>query len=859
VAFTEATGEAFGQAGRYFGPLGVVDYAQNGQNHLLVREGTNGFRLLVNSNGVFRPRGNLWPGAAGSRYSRCLVGDLNNDGVPDALMLGDQGVKLFKFTTNGTITDATAFAGLKNFSAKDGALADLDFRGSLDLVAVNPGGQGVRVMRNLGNMYFSDCTVTSGVPAALTGVRQVLVEDWTDDDLQDVVIAREDQPPLLLAKQRGGPFAVTNAQPGWPKGSVMAAGDLNNDLRTDLVVAGPSKVEISLSGDPRVISLPLGGVQPSLLRLVDYDNDGWLDIVVAGHGLKVWRNLGPGGFQEVTAALHLEGLAQETIEDLAAADLDNDGDTDLVLATPSGLRYWRNDGGNANLQLKVILAGRRSNASGLGIRLELAAGNLRLARRVQSLPVEVGVGRHAQLDSVNARWFTTSPSYVDVKVDPRVPLLLEELAVQEGSCPYLYAWDGRQFRFVTDILGASPLGLPVAPGRYVEADPVEIAWIGDETRFRPREGHYLLQITEELREVLYLDHARLLVADHPAGTEVHSTSKMRPGKPYPQAELITLHRQRPLLKAVRPDGDDVTAQLRDMDGRVVSPPQLRAPQLRGLAEPHEYLLDFGPLHEGDRLVLALTGWLRLGGGMANIAASQYPGLPFPFPTLEAETADGRWQAVEVVVGTPSGKTKTILVDLSGKLPAGTRRLKLSLAYDIYWDRAALFEPASPGDTQVIELAPDQADLHWRGFSRLAALPKDQPLIPLYDQSAPVTVFDVLPSGWCTRYGPVLDLVSAADNALALVNGGDELTLGFPARSLPAPSPAHRRDFFLLASGWDKDSDFHVKCGTTVEPLPWLGLNDQRYGSEVRPAFTNDAWINRYNTRWVGPRFLVRRK
>src|SRR6185295_2879744 len=120
-----------------------------------------------------------------------------------------------------------------------------------------------------------------------------------------------------------------------------------------------------------------------------------------------------------------------------------------------------------------------------------------------------------------------------------------------------------------------------------------------------------------------------------------------------------------------------------------SPPRLRVPQLRGLAEPHGWILDFGPLDVGRPLVLVLNGWLRFGGGMANIAASQDPSLPFPFPQLEMEVAPGRWKPVAVVVGAPAGKTKTILVDLEGKLEAGTRRLRLTEAFEIHWDRIAL--------------------------------------------------------------------------------------------------------------------------------------------------------------------------
>src|SRR5215467_537021 len=87
---------------------------------------------------------------------------------------------------------------------------------------------------------------------------------------------------------------------------------------------------------------------------------------------------------------------------------------------------------------------------------------------------------------------------------------MTELTVPAGSCPYLYAWDGKGFRFVTDILGAAPLGLPLAQGRYIEADPEEFLALGNDADFPPKNGAYEVRVTEELREVLYLDQAKLL-------------------------------------------------------------------------------------------------------------------------------------------------------------------------------------------------------------------------------------------------------------------------------------------------------------------------------------------------------------
>jgi hypothetical protein len=86
-------------------------------------------------------------------------------------------------------------------------------------------------------MYFKDITQTSGVPTSLPATRQLVVDDWNNDDLMDVFIAREGQPPLLLLKERGGPLVSSNSPSEWPAGTRIAVGDLNNDLRNDLVIA----------------------------------------------------------------------------------------------------------------------------------------------------------------------------------------------------------------------------------------------------------------------------------------------------------------------------------------------------------------------------------------------------------------------------------------------------------------------------------------------------------------------------------------------------------------------------------------------------------------------------------------------
>ena len=100
-------------------------------------------------------------------------------------------------------------------------------------------------------------------------------------------------------------------------------------------------------------------------------------------------------------------------------------------------------------------------------------------------------------------------------------------------------------------------------------------------------------------------------------------------------------------------------------------------------------------------------------------------------------------------------------------------------------------------------------------------------------------------GWCTRYGNVLELVTDRDSKLAILNGGDALTLSFPADGLGLLDAGLTRDFFFYSVGWEKDADYNVVDGDTVGPLP---DNDAPLSS------SDDDWRLEYNTRWV-PREL----
>jgi hypothetical protein len=205
------TDEVFGDAAHKFsGPIGLTDVNRTGWNSLFMVEQGAGFRLLLNSNGVFRPHGLTYPSNSDAAYSKILVGDLQNDRLDDIVVLGGDGSRLFRMGTNGLATDVTSSSGLSTLGAINGLLIDLDFTGKLDLVAVAGNSNEVQVLRQSGRtvgiglqtMSFTNITGMSGVPATLRNVQAVVMEDWNRDNVMDVIASRSSHPTTLLARNQ---------------------------------------------------------------------------------------------------------------------------------------------------------------------------------------------------------------------------------------------------------------------------------------------------------------------------------------------------------------------------------------------------------------------------------------------------------------------------------------------------------------------------------------------------------------------------------------------------------------------------------------------------------------------------------
>ncbi len=205
------------------------------------------------------------------------------------------------------------------------------------------------------------------------------------------------------------------------------------------------------------------------------------------------------------------------------------------------------------------------------------------------------------------------------------------------------------------------------------------------------------------------------------------------------------------------------------------------------------------------------------------------------PTLEARGADGMWYSVYPNFGYPAGMPREMALPLDN-LPPGTTALRLSTSLEVYWDRLRVVfaEPAPAGLRRTVADV-ETASLAKTGFPLRTNGPQRR---PGYDYSQRTPYWDTrYPSGFYTEAGDVTPLVSATDDALAIIGPGEEIEFSFPV----APAAEGLSQVYVLEfRGWAKDMDLYTRDGGTVAPLP--------HGDAANVS-VRDALHERFNTRY----------
>ncbi len=799
--------------------------------------------------------------------------DLTNNGWDDLFLVTASGqARLLRNRGNGELEDVTAAAGpLDGRDARHAAFVDLDHDGDLDLVLV---GRGRRlVYRNNLDGTFTEAAGTMGLGGE-GDARSIHFADVDGDGRVDVFITHTDRSDVLYRNLGGGRFEDVTALSGLVTRSgsgAAAVGDYGNDGHFDVFVSRVDGGEAALwrnRGDgtfardhgSEAALRRLRGLTGTAAEFLDVDNDGWLDLVVAGvpaapggRSLFLLHNDGAGRFVDRSDLLPT-GLGPITT--LVPRDLDDDADLDLVVAGPGGVRLLQNDGGNARMasrvQLVALGAGSgKNNTFGVGARIELRAGQLYQTRVVTGRVTHFGLGSHLKADVLRIEWPNGVPQMVYLPGTDQDVLEVEQL---KGSCPFLYTWDGARFRFVTDVMWRSALGMPVGfmGGEGMAYAP---AAASDEylripgDALAPRDGRYPLQITEELWETAYVDQVRLLALDHPDSVQVFVNERFVP--PAPTAlRLYPVVRPRPPRSAVDGRGRDLLPALREQDDRYA--PHLVPLAYQGLVEPYEMVLDLGPEAGGPGTVLLLRGWIFPSDASINVALAQRSDLAPAAPSLEVRDGRGRWIPAIPDLGFPSGKNKTVVADLAGIFPTADRHVRIRTNMQISWDQAIVADAAPEGSVRVTRLEPVRAELWPRGYSRMYRkggrygpqwfdyddVRQDHPWRPI--------------QGAFTRHGDVLPLLDAADDQYVIMAPGDAMAVEFDARAPTTAAPGWTRTFLLHTVGWVKDADLNTAFGGTVEPLPFHGMRAYPYPADQ--AYPADSarrrYLREYNTRMV---------
>ena len=441
-------------------------------------------------------------GGEGHYGQGVAVADFDNDGYPDLYVTGYKSAILYHNNGNGTFTDITDKAGVKDEGgwSTSAGFFDYDKDGWLDLVVTNyiewspqnnlwcgekkpgyrsychPGnykGQKTKLYHNNHDGTFTDVSDASGVGKPESKGMGVVLADFNNDGWTDIAIANDSWPNFLFINKHDGTFEDVSLVSGmaasedgkYEAGMGIDAADVDGDGWEDVYVThldfelnrlyhnnqdGTFEDATYRSGIGNR-ALLMSGVA---MKFLDYDNDGWNDILQLNGSmldnvqlyhsevsykqpLLMYRNMGKGQFKKVSETLGPDFTRPIVGRGLATLDFDNDGDIDIAINNRGDYpELLRNDGGNANHWLEVLLIGTKSNRDGIGVSLKLTSEGVvhveqskgGMSYMSASDPrILFGLGKHTKIDSLEITW-------PGGKLDRLINVPIDQIiAVKEGE------------------------------------------------------------------------------------------------------------------------------------------------------------------------------------------------------------------------------------------------------------------------------------------------------------------------------------------------------------------------------------------------------------------------------------------
>jgi hypothetical protein len=214
------------------------------------------------------------------------------------------------------------------------------------------------------------------------------------------------------------------------------------------------------------------------------------------------------------------------------------------------------------------------------------------------------------------------------------------------------------------------------------------------------------------------------------------------------------------------------------------------------------------------------------------------------------TEAGEWVRVTDDMGFPAGLPKTITADLTGKLPQGTTRIRITTNLQIYWDNILIDRTEQNENFKLTSVPLTRANLQYHGYPRqIEDLPPGN-VKYVYEQVSRTGPY-ARQAGEYTRYGDVLPLLSGFDDKLVVFGSGEEVALEFDPAKLPPLPKGWTRDYFFMANGYEKDMDFYAAEGNTVAPLPFRRMGTYPYSGKAFPSDDEHLkYMLEFNTRFM---------
>jgi hypothetical protein len=311
-------------------------------------------------------------------------------------------------------------------------------------------GQPPTLFHNEGDGTFTDVSKSTGVGAKAANGLGVVTFDYDNDGWQDIFIANDSMPNSLFHNNRDGTFrevayltGVAVSGDGHAEaGMGVDAADLSGNGRLDLIVTHLdqqlARLYRNMGGqgfDDATLRSKIGYATYHLsgfgTRFFDYDNDGTRDLFIAnGHVLDniqlynadtryaepklMFRNAGRATFENVSDQMGADFLLARVSRGVAVGDFDNDGDLDILVSNNGQApQLLRNDGGNANHWLEILLIGVKSNRDGVGARVKVTAGDLvqydqrkggMSYQSAQDPRLHFGLGSRSKIDGIEIIW-----------------------------------------------------------------------------------------------------------------------------------------------------------------------------------------------------------------------------------------------------------------------------------------------------------------------------------------------------------------------------------------------------------------------------------------------------------------------